>query len=228
MGMRAGDLEDVVLSLVSLDEYQSKIDPQAIVLGLFVRYPDAANDLNRFIQKTPISIIDTEVSPAPDQQGYYMVFVEILNDDSIVDSIADLLNEVSPLCRITEWQFRIRGIDEVTEWDADVFSDHFAEVRRIEKRKSARQDIREFFKPSNLSDLNVGNQMITMKGMGYQETFEWLDFGDNIVPLNEGLGMMDGTTRRLAVMLGEGWAVDRIGKNIHLRNDKTSIVLRGR
>jgi hypothetical protein len=50
-GMWSGDLADLVQPLVSIDEYASKIDPNAIAVGFYVQDKDAADDLNRFIQK---------------------------------------------------------------------------------------------------------------------------------------------------------------------------------
>src|SRR6056297_3156277 len=72
-----GDLENLVSSTISIDEYESKIDPEAIVLAFFVKSEDPAYDLSRFIEFGPFSyILDTEVSPAPDENGNYLVFVE--------------------------------------------------------------------------------------------------------------------------------------------------------
>ena len=98
-GMRAGDLADLVLPMISVDEYESKIDDSSIVIGFYIHDQDAASDLNRFLQKSPIQIIDTEISPAPDQHGYYIVFVELINDRRIAKNIADILAEVSFLSR---------------------------------------------------------------------------------------------------------------------------------
>lgn len=216
-GMRKGDLEDIVLSLVSVDEYASKIDDRAIVIGLYVMYKDAALDLNRFIQKTPYSILDTEVSPAPDKEGYYLVFFEIMNDNTIVDVIANVLNEISGLCNIKGWQFRFRGHDDILEWDANVFSEHFEEVLALEKKKSAIEEIKEHFQESNLSKLHITPNEITMEGLGLKASYEWLNFGkpDERV-IREGFDLSSrgvADSRKLQTILGENWIVAKHGRN---------------
>lgn len=116
-GMWSGDLADLVQPLVSIDEYASKIDPSAIAIGFYVQDKDAADDLNRFIQKSPVSIIDSDVSPAPDQRGFYIVFVEIAFNDRLVANISSLLEEISPLASIDEWQMKVRNIEGLVKFD---------------------------------------------------------------------------------------------------------------
>lgn len=88
-GMRRGDLADLVLPLISVDEYDSKVDEkEAIVFGFYVHDRGAADDLNRFLQKSAVPLLDTEVSPAPDQHGFYMVFIEFLDNDRLPQNVA--------------------------------------------------------------------------------------------------------------------------------------------
>ncbi|RYD66041.1 MAG: hypothetical protein EOP83_05980, partial [Verrucomicrobiaceae bacterium] len=116
-GMREGDLEDLILPLISVDEYESKIDDDAIVLGFYVSEADAAEDLNRFLQRSPIELLDTEISPAPDAQGFYMVFVELLNNKMLPENITALLEEVAAVSNIESWKMQVRGFDDLEAYD---------------------------------------------------------------------------------------------------------------
>ncbi len=118
-GMWAGDLADLVQPLISVDEYQSKIDDSAVAIGFYVSDKDAAEDLNRFIQKSPISLIDCDVSPAPDQRGYYIVFVEMELNDRFVSNVTSLLDEIGPLTDIDNWQMRVRGNKGLIAYDQE-------------------------------------------------------------------------------------------------------------
>jgi hypothetical protein len=118
-GMWAGDLADLVQPLVSIDEYASKIDDDAIVIGFYVHEKDAADDLNRFIQRSPISMIDCDVSPAPDQRGFYIVFVELAFTDRLVNNITALLEEIAPLVSVEAWQMKVRNIEGLVKFDND-------------------------------------------------------------------------------------------------------------
>jgi 23S rRNA U2552 (ribose-2'-O)-methylase RlmE/FtsJ len=118
-GMWVGDLADLVQPLVSIDEYASKIDKDAIAIGFYVHDKDAAEDLNRFVQKSPVSIIDSDVSPAPDQRGFYIVFVELTFNDRLVSNITSLLDEISPLVSVEEWQMKVRNIEGLVKYDGE-------------------------------------------------------------------------------------------------------------
>lgn len=141
-GMWAGDLADLVQPLVSIDEYQSKIDPDAIAIGFYVNDKDAADDLNRFIQKSPVSIIDSDVSPAPDQRGYYIVFVELSFNDRIVPNIEAVLGEVSPLVDVQEWQMKARNLDGLVPFDAERLAGVLKANRASDKLKALKDQIK--------------------------------------------------------------------------------------
>lgn len=121
-GMWKGDLEDIVQPIVSVDEYESKINSTAIAIGLFVNDKDAADDLNRFIQKSASPIIDADVSPAPDQRGYYIVFAEFQVNDRLAQNIKDLLDEVGHLCNIEDWKMKVRGVEGVVAFNTDLIT----------------------------------------------------------------------------------------------------------
>lgn len=216
-GMRMGDLEDVVLPLITVDEYVSKLDNDAIVFGFFVDDQDAAIDLNRFIQKTAAAILDTEISPAPDQKGYYIVFFEIMNDDVIVDTLEEVLGEVSQLCLVEDWQFKIRSVKDLKSFNRDFLTKHFADMRKMEKRKSAKNDILEHFYPSALSHLEVTETQIHMAGMGLSQSYEFVSFDDNDQISERGHDLSFSSAisqRKILRMLGEGWTVDKVGDHL--------------
>lgn len=128
-GMYAGDLTDLVQPLVSIDEYDSKIDENSLVIGFYINDIDGADDLNRFIQKSPVPLIDCEVSPAPDQRGYYMVFVEFHLNNRVVSNVSSLLDEVSPLAGIEKWQMSMRGMKKMVDFTEETM------LKQIESNK---------------------------------------------------------------------------------------------
>ena len=66
MSLHPGDLQDLVLPLIDIDTFNSKIDNQrAIVVAFQVTDQDPAQDLMKFIEGSNLALLDTEVSPAP-------------------------------------------------------------------------------------------------------------------------------------------------------------------
>lgn len=143
-GMRAGDLEDLVLPMLTVDEFNSKVGDDAIVFGFYVNDRDAAMDLNRFIQKSPVKLLDTEISPAPDQRGFYLVFFEILLNDRMPEQVEELLKEVKPLVKIEKWKLQIRGQEDLIEFSREVIEKYQKHLEKeIEKKTEKKAEAKE-------------------------------------------------------------------------------------
>lgn len=105
-GLFKDDLAGLILPLVSINEYESKVEKDAVVLTFFSKNPDAADDLSVFIEKSSIpEILDAEVSSAPDENGDYLVFVELENKN-VISIILEVLRIVNHVCNVKEWKFQ--------------------------------------------------------------------------------------------------------------------------
>ena len=56
------------------------------------------------MEKGATDILDTEVSPNPDDDGNYLVFVEIKNEN-IMDTVMKLLEDVNRIVKVESWSF---------------------------------------------------------------------------------------------------------------------------
>lgn len=103
-GVEYGDLQSLVSSNVSIAEFEPKTgtDNDVVVVGFFCKDEGPAEDLATFIEKSVIDILDTEVSPNPDEDGFYLVFVEVENEN-LMKTVLELLDDVSRLTEIEEW-----------------------------------------------------------------------------------------------------------------------------
>ena len=235
-GMGAKDLEDLVLPLVSVDEFESKIDDDAIVFGFYVADHDAANDLNRFIQKSPVAILDTEVSPAPDEHGYYFVFFEIMKDDDVSENVTMVLDEVSELANITNWQLRIRGLKDLVPFSKKALRRLPGDEKGDEKgdEGALHEAILQFLKPSGLTDAVLEGDHLRLEGMGHIGTFKLVAFGPasevlSDLSLSESAKSVDleDVVREMRVsrMLGEGWIVERVAGFSVLQHEEADELL---
>jgi len=234
-GMRAGDLTDLVLPMISVDEYESKIDEKSIVIGFYVHDNDAAEDLNRFLQKSPTSLLGTDISPAPDQHGYYLVFVELLNDLRIAKNIKDILDETSPLVEISKWKMRVRGEDDILPFSEKFLSKYFSKLRGEDKEANSLEEmVMNFLSQSALTNAVMESNILKIYsqdgfmqgdviGMGYSnEIFESHGLINEAVSLN----MKDiATTLYIQRILGEGWVPYTIGQNLVLQRTNSDLTL---
>ena len=103
-GVEHGDLQSLVSSDVSVAEFEPKTgtDYDVVVIGFFCKDEAPANDVATFIEKSTVNILDTEVSPNPDENGFYLVFVEVENEN-LMQTVFELLDDVSRLAEIEEW-----------------------------------------------------------------------------------------------------------------------------
>ena len=117
-GLERHALQYLVMPLVTIDEYESKIDDRrVIVTGFYVTDKDPATDLSIFIEKSSIRPLDTEVSPAPTDEGYYLVFVEMTRNEEYPTRLVQMCEQINNLTDIKKWQFHPYGAPEDAFYD---------------------------------------------------------------------------------------------------------------
>ena len=123
-GVEYGDLETLVDSTVSVAEFKPKTgtEEDVIVLGFYVKDEAPAMDLAKFIERGVTPILDTEVSPNPNDIGMYIVFVEVENED-LMKTTMNLINDIRGLVKVKEWEIKFYKreainvkAEEIQEW----------------------------------------------------------------------------------------------------------------
>ena len=116
-GLRPGDLEDLVLPEITVDDFEPKSgSPEnVVVVSFYVKDLDPAQDLASFIERGAHNILDTEVSPSPDEEGNYLVFVEMHRDETLTDSFIKILEDIKKVVSIDKWnvEFYKNGMVEI-------------------------------------------------------------------------------------------------------------------
>ena len=110
-GLRPGDLQHLILNKVSIDQFEPKSgdEKEVLVMGLYSKDEEPAQDLARFIERGYVGIKDTEVSPGPDEDGNYMVFVEIKKDQETMKRVVEILHDIKSVTTVKEWQLNFQG-----------------------------------------------------------------------------------------------------------------------
>jgi len=101
------DLKALLDATVSIDQYKSKIgkDSEIIVLAIKCTDEGPAADLSQFLE-TGHKTLDVDVSPGPDQEGKYTVFVEMERDSEAFDKIKNMLTDIERVDNeIEDWMF---------------------------------------------------------------------------------------------------------------------------
>lgn len=124
-GLLQHDLDHLILPLLDIDTFESKIDnSRAIVVAFYLFEQDPANDLDLFISKSNVLTLDVETSPAPTTDGYYLVFVEMKRDRDFPEALADLISEINNLTDVKQWNFKTIGTDEIFDLSEESLREH--------------------------------------------------------------------------------------------------------
>jgi hypothetical protein len=207
MALKEGDLKDVVLKKISIDEFEPKTGDakDVLVLGFQVTESNVGDDLYGFLNGSDVTIRDIEVSPNPNDDGFYMVFVEMDRNESVVESIKSLLRDTERLAGKLRWEAKTYLNDEylplsedeiyqyiITDPNNYVTREEFEEKRAVEEaerleeeqrlaEEAAAQDasnkILEFLKDSNLLQAGVNEGRLVLQDSRNVIALELVDFG---------------------------------------------------
>ena len=225
-GLKEGDLEDLVLPLISIDEYESKLDDDSVVVAFYVGDRDPSQDLNRFIQKGAPALLDTDVSPAPNEDGYYMVFVEILRDENMPKKLLNTLDSITGLTGVKSWKAQMYDVDGVMPVTMENLLAH-VRLQSMEDHTDHMDDVEEslteFFRASDLDSMMVEGKKVTLEARGVSVELQFVDQGslDDVYENNAVMGSatrLDETAnancRRVQRMLGDLWVAEQRGEHL--------------
>lgn len=101
-GLEASDLARLVDRRVTVDEYKSKVgsDSEICVLTFKVQGKDPALDLVNFIEKSYDWVLDADASSGELNDGDYLVFVEADREESLVDNLITMFEDIARLTDI--------------------------------------------------------------------------------------------------------------------------------
>ena len=113
MTLKFGDLIDCIRPDISIDEYESKAgdNSEVIVVAFYAIEEDAAKDLDEFIEKSSIEVVDVDVSPNPTEDGKFMIFVELKRSEDFFEKLFSIVEEVENLSGKLEWRVTTRQAD---------------------------------------------------------------------------------------------------------------------
>jgi len=186
MSLKNGDLAGTILPTVSIDEFEPKAGStkEVIVVAFYFTDKEPAEDLNTFIQRGFIDTLDVEVSPNTDEEGRYLVFVEMSRDDTFPNKFKALLKDVKNVSGEMDWEVKPYLSDTTYELDDPelynfIITNPNEYVPKDEfTMASMKENISEFFKASLISNLTIENNTVTLVSNRNKIVAEVVDVGD--------------------------------------------------
>lgn len=203
MALKEGDLKSTILKKISVDEFEPKTGEakDIMVLGMYLNEMAPAKDLYHFINNSIIEIRDVEVSPNPNTDNYFMLFLEIDRDENSISKIKDIISEVERLSGDLDWtvtttlseeEFKLADDNLLNYIQLDpenyLTTEEFmaqkleaktqAEDMRLEEEANDNSNkILEFFKDSSILEAGITDNKIHMRGSRDIATLDIINFG---------------------------------------------------
>ena len=192
MGLRAGDLHDLVRPVFEVDSYRSKMgsDEDIVVVSFSVMEQQAAKDLVDFIEKGYNFVLDADATPGEIDEGIYKVFVEIERNQKIPVQISELLDGVGKLAEVDGFRFRyyksfnsqianLSNLQEMIPSDPNGYDQVVSE--------SGVNNFKDFFNKSYVENIELyGDDLLIKKYYADPLAFKIKDF-DNTHQINENI-----------------------------------------
>ena len=189
MGLRHGDLKNLVYDVFEIDSYASKMgeDKNIVTLSFSVKDRAPADDLVKFLEGGYSFILDSDVTSGEQADGTYKVFVELERDRQANDNIMEIIDGISKLTEIDKFRFRyyknfrshntsIDSLNEFVPTDPDNYG--------IKVNESNLENYKNFFSKSYVDDIVMTESILTIKKTyADQLQFKFVDFGPTVSTL---------------------------------------------
>lgn len=96
-----GDLKHTVRNVISIDDFESVIDDEQIVVTFYFKNKDACEDASVFLERSHVSkILDTEISTQTNKDGDWLLFIEIDNSKNNASDLLETITEIVKLVKV--------------------------------------------------------------------------------------------------------------------------------
>lgn len=187
MSLKYQDLKGTVLPVISIDEFQPKAGEveETVVVAFYLTDQSPAQDLNTFIQRSSIDVIDVEVSPNTDLEGRYLVFVELDRNSMLPAKIRALIKDVENLAGSIDWEIktylsgnRVFSINDPELFQYVILNPKAYVTKDKFMKESAEQQLKEFLKDSYINHLQINEDTITLSTRDSVITAQLVDVGE--------------------------------------------------
>jgi len=170
-GLEKGDLERLVSTKITVDEYKSKMgtDEEIVVLSFFIQGKEPALDLVNFIEKSYEWVVDADASSGEVDNGKYIVFVEIEREPDIAEHIIEMLTD---LRNLTE--------HDLKSWDMEYFKPRKKIAVDIDSIKSIIPGTPEEYRRVARRETDALDQLKTASGVKVNTVAPKNDFTESI------------------------------------------------
>lgn len=168
MGLRTGDLQELLYNVFEVDSFVSKMgdDSDIVTMSFTVADKEPGEDLVSFLENGYSFILDADITPGEQDDGSYRVFVEMERDKSVPDNIMEIIDGVSKLSDIHDWKFRYYKSFESTPLTLEGLQSFIPldkETYESSVNESNMNNSTNFFNKSCFDKISINENNLTIK-----------------------------------------------------------------
>ena len=177
-GLKAGDLEGVVSSTFSVDQYKSKMgeDKNILVLAFTVDGHEPAKDLERFAETGYPTIMDADATPGTMADGKNKVFIEFARKEGVVRNIIGFLEDLKKLANIEEFSYTYhKGQNPMVVSDATLSEMVPTTPEQYEQKVNEMKmgEAKNFFDTYDMLECKLQDNILSFKKTGMQQELKF-------------------------------------------------------
>lgn len=198
MSLQQKDLKGVVTNEISIDEFEPKTGEKenVAVFGFYVTEKQVGEDLANFLEKSTFDFRDVEVTPNPNPENLYMVFVEVDRDPGMVGMLREVAKDLLNITGKVEWKGKpllsdqtfdlndpqLEGLVKTTPEEYVTKDEHEANMKQEKET-----NIKDFVLDNTIATaVELNDSIITIKdGKKNNIKFEVISFGEGKPTLEE-------------------------------------------
>ena len=217
-------LKGTILDKITIDEFTPKsgVSEEVAVVAFYATDDAPAQDLNTYIQRGYVDVIDAEVSPNPDEDGNYVVFVEVARDANFLDIFLRLVKDIENVAGSCDWKVEPFSAEQAFDIDDPALVKHLTFGKVTES-------IRRFLENSNIAKITLEHDTIDFgKVKGVLKDFGRVESIMGKYSLAESVIDIDSTeASALESLLGSEYQVSKYGSNVFIahQTNENAVVL---
>lgn len=226
-GLHENDLDGVIIPVISIDEYLGKIEDDSVVISFFLSDPDAALDLSSFIESGPFEILDTDVSKAINEDGYYQVFVEMERSKYFYNNLMDIVDNLKSLTEVSKWSFmspRTKGeAVSISQSNIDECLFTAPKTKKDPRAHTMEEELMDYLSLSDATNVRIADNNIIFENTNLNTVNHFVTFSDSSL-VHHILGISNKTPTQsqsivenintISSILGPDWLVESAGQFI--------------
>jgi hypothetical protein len=233
-------LENTILPQISVDEFEPKLGDEydAIVVAFYAKDEEPADDLCTFIQRGVIDIEDVEVSKSTDENGNYVIFVEIVRNKKFKERFMELIKDVEKVAGKQEWEVKPYLSDDTFQFDDPKLFNYIITDKKdyMDKEDFIKQNMKEsiinFFANSNAL-LTIAENSIILMSPRFNIAARVIDSGimNHVLVRNQlsesafELMQIPLEVDRLSYVLGTDYSVAKINDYLMVEHKNKEVIL---